>query len=197
MDFAAIMARVISKCFAIINNEYAEELGGGSGNLNPISIYLTVPDNLKLNGSGGGRKAKKMNHSLMLHSTKPTTPSCLDLSSMLRLMWTTKSHKRGWLLLNMDRFEYLCQFEDVAFNPALVSALIILKNLVGGDDLPCHEYLLIVINNTFANFTLEGTPGICICTDGLSLLIVGYWKYECLFEVYLLVRVVHVSAQAV
>jgi trypsin len=106
------------RVFAIINNNYAVELGGGEGRFESNFKYtFTVPDDLGERSGGGTENQKKMNHSLMLHSTKAST-LCLDLPDLPDVTFDVDdeigSQTCAWLLPNMDRFEYLCQFEDVA-----------------------------------------------------------------------------------
>jgi trypsin len=103
------------KVFAIINNDYAEELGGGVGRFESNLEYaFSVPEDLVERSGGGTERQKKLKLSLMLHSTKTST-LCLDLPAVaFDVDDEIGSQTCAWLLPNMDRFDYLCQFEDVA-----------------------------------------------------------------------------------
>jgi V8-like Glu-specific endopeptidase len=104
------------RVFAIINNNFAEELGGGEGEFESSLEYtFSVPEDLAARSRGGTEKQKKLNDSLMLHSTKVSKFLCLDLPDVtFDVDDEIGSRTCAWLLPNMDRFEYLCQFEDVA-----------------------------------------------------------------------------------
>jgi trypsin len=103
------------RVFAIINNDYAEELGGVEGRFESNLEYtFSVPEDLVERSGSGTERQQKLSHSLMLHSTKAPT-LCLDVPGVtFDVDDEIGSQTCAWLLPNMDRFEYLCQFEDVA-----------------------------------------------------------------------------------
>jgi hypothetical protein len=100
--------------YAIINGEYAEELGGGYGDFaSNFEYFVSVPEDLGVERSGGGtEKQKKLKKSLMLHSTERACFDSLDVA--FEVDDEIGSETCAWLSSNMDRFEYLCELEDVA-----------------------------------------------------------------------------------
>jgi hypothetical protein len=104
--------------FAQINKAYYIQLGGGEGDFgsNTESAF-SVPANLAVKERSGGDTENqiKLQNSLELHSTKASRTSCLDLLDVtFDVNDKIGSQTCAWLLPNMNRFEYLCQFEDVA-----------------------------------------------------------------------------------
>jgi trypsin len=110
--------------FAIINDVYTIQLGGGAGQFAfSAQAPFSVPSNLAVkerSGGGGTEKRVKLQNTLELPSTKALKSKVLktSCSDLLDVAFTVNdaigSQTCGWLLPNMDQFEYLCQFEDVA-----------------------------------------------------------------------------------
>jgi trypsin len=109
--------------FAIINKALTNQLGGGAGKFKfSANAPFTVPANLaiKERSGGGTEKRVKLQNSLELPSTKVSkskvlvTPCSDSLDVTFDVNDAIGSQTCAWLLPNMDQFEYLCQFEDVA-----------------------------------------------------------------------------------
>jgi hypothetical protein len=107
--------------FAIINNALTKQLGGGAAQFQfSADAPFTVPASLAVKEriGGGTEKRVKLQNSLELPSTKVSKvleTSCSDsLDVTFDVNDAIGSETCEWLLPNMDQFEYLCQFEDVA-----------------------------------------------------------------------------------
>jgi hypothetical protein len=109
--------------FAIINDVYTKQLGGGAGQFRfSAQAPFSVPANLavKERSGGGTEKRVKLLNTLELPTMKASKSKalktlCSDLPDVtFDVDDAIGSQTCGWLLPNMDQFEYLCQFEDVA-----------------------------------------------------------------------------------
>jgi hypothetical protein len=117
--FCCQYGRGYIRLLAIINDDYAEQLGGVLGQFGSnLEYVVTVPDTLNTlveQRSGGGTEEQKvLKRSIMSHLTEPST-LCLDApDAVFDVDDVIGSETCAWLLPNMDRFDYLCEFEDVA-----------------------------------------------------------------------------------
>jgi trypsin len=110
--------------FAIINGALTKQLGGGAAQFQfNANAPFTVPADLAIRQRSGfgTEKQVKFQNSLELPSMKASkskvvvVKSCSDsLDVTFEVNDAIGSQTCAWLLPNMDQFEYLCQFEDVA-----------------------------------------------------------------------------------